>query len=540
MTKILLVDDREDNLLSMETILERQGYEFVKANSGKQALQALLKETDFALILMDVAMPNLNGFDTASLIYEREKLRHIPIIFITGFNYTEENVFRGYRMGAVEYIFKPVNPDLLRAKVAVFVDLYRKNESIRQKNQELLELNIQLTHAREQLADDRTRFLVQAMPHIVATATVGEGLNYCNDHLMNFTGKSYVELHGWEWKQVLHPDDEPLITDAINKLLDHENVFRGIETQVEVRLRKADGSYIWHIALLKPFPITMQGDGNAVKWILTLTDIHDQKIMDEKKNEFIALASHELKTPLTSAIGYTELLDQIVNTSDEEVKLYIKKAHESMERLKDLINELLDINKIQQGLLQLNYSEFDIQEMISEAVEHIKNNYKKHQIVIKQEISNQLIFGDKNKLQQVCVNLLSNAVKYSPNAAEVEISVSSMNPSKNTKPNGLLNGNTAIAHEELLVGITDHGIGIARSDFDKIFNKFYRVHGMLDQQGLGIGLYLSAEIIKQHQGEIWVESELGKGSTFYFTVPQKELDKGEPSKENLLQAQSGH
>src|SRR5258708_3818128 len=139
--KILLVDDRDDNLLSMETILEADGYEFVKANSGRQALKILLTEIDFALILMDVKMPNLNGFETASLIYEREKLKHIPIIFISANNYGEENIFRGYRTGAVDYIYKPVNPDLLRAKVAVFVDLYRKNHRLLAQEQKLVAIN---------------------------------------------------------------------------------------------------------------------------------------------------------------------------------------------------------------------------------------------------------------------------------------------------------------------------------------------------------------------------------------------------------------
>lgn len=139
--KILLVDDREDNLLSMETILEADGYKFVKASSGRQALKILLSEFDFALILMDVKMPNLNGFETASLIYEREKLKHIPIIFITANNYGEENIFKGYRTGAVDYIYKPINPELLRAKVSVFVELYRKNHQLLLQEQKLKAIN---------------------------------------------------------------------------------------------------------------------------------------------------------------------------------------------------------------------------------------------------------------------------------------------------------------------------------------------------------------------------------------------------------------
>lgn len=143
-TKILLIDDREDNLLSIEAILEPCGYQFVKAQSGKEALRILLKEYDFSLILMDVKMPNLNGFDTASLIYERDKLKHIPIIFITANNFGDENLFKGYQSGAVDYIYKPINPDVLRAKVSVFVELYEKTQKLQQQEKKLMSANLQL------------------------------------------------------------------------------------------------------------------------------------------------------------------------------------------------------------------------------------------------------------------------------------------------------------------------------------------------------------------------------------------------------------
>ena len=128
--KILVVDDREDNLFSIETVLEKDNYTIVKANSGRAALKILLKEFDFSLILMDVQMPDLNGFETATIIYERDKLKGIPIIFITAHNQEEEYIFKGYRMGGVDYIYKPVNAELLRAKVGVFVELYRKNRQL--------------------------------------------------------------------------------------------------------------------------------------------------------------------------------------------------------------------------------------------------------------------------------------------------------------------------------------------------------------------------------------------------------------------------
>lgn len=165
--KILLVDDREDNLMSMEAILAPDEYVLVKANSGRQALKILLTEIDFALILMDVKMPNLNGFETAALIYEREKLKHIPIIFITANNYGEENVYKGYRMGAADYIYKPINPELLRAKVSVLVDLYRKNHRLMEQEQRLksinrnLELEVNERKASEERSKELNRQLLE-------------------------------------------------------------------------------------------------------------------------------------------------------------------------------------------------------------------------------------------------------------------------------------------------------------------------------------------------------------------------------------------
>src|SRR5215204_2420770 len=165
--KILLVDDRADNLLSLQAILEPENYKFVKATSGRQALKILLQEYDFAMILMDVKMPNLNGFETASLIYEREKLKHIPIIFITANNFGDENIFKGYQSGAVDYIYKPINPDVLRAKVSVLIDLYKKNRQLLAQEQRLvsinksLELEIQERMASEEKVKQLNRQLLE-------------------------------------------------------------------------------------------------------------------------------------------------------------------------------------------------------------------------------------------------------------------------------------------------------------------------------------------------------------------------------------------
>jgi two-component system sensor histidine kinase/response regulator len=141
MVKILLVDDNADNLMSMEVILEKEGYSFSKALSGKEALKILLKEDDFSLILLDVRMPVMDGYETAELIYQRDKLRDIPIIFITGQDYEDASVFKGYKIGAVDYIRKPVNPQILRSKVGVFAELHKKNQLLERQEEKLIRIN---------------------------------------------------------------------------------------------------------------------------------------------------------------------------------------------------------------------------------------------------------------------------------------------------------------------------------------------------------------------------------------------------------------
>jgi signal transduction histidine kinase len=170
--KILLVDDREDNLIAIEAILAPAGYQFVRAHSGRQALKILLKEFDFAMILMDVKMPSLSGFETAALIYEREKLKHIPIIFITANNFGDENIFKGYQSGAIDYLSKPINPDVLRAKVGVLIELYRKNRLLVEQEQKLIAINKNLERevnerkASEERVKELNQQLIENISHL--------------------------------------------------------------------------------------------------------------------------------------------------------------------------------------------------------------------------------------------------------------------------------------------------------------------------------------------------------------------------------------
>src|SRR6478735_11775851 len=184
--KILIVDDREDNLLSIEAILSIDGYQFFRAYSGHQALKVLLNEFDFAMILMDVKMPVLNGFETATLIFERERLRHIPIIFITANNYGDENIFKGYQAGGIDYIFKPINPEVLRAKVAVFIDLYRKNTLLLEREQKLSGTNKNLEKEISELraAEEKSKLInIRLQKEILNLETIVGSSKLQFDHL---------------------------------------------------------------------------------------------------------------------------------------------------------------------------------------------------------------------------------------------------------------------------------------------------------------------------------------------------------------------
>ncbi len=229
-------------------------------------------------------------------------------------------------------------------------------------------------------------------------------------------------------------------------------------------------------------------------------DITERKRLEQSKDDFISIASHEMKTPLTTAKAYLQLLEITILPTNEPALLYAKRASQSVTRLNELIGELLDVSKIQNGKLNYNITTFNFNEMIDNTVEDIQHSSPNHTITKTGKVSEE-VTGDKDRLQQVVINLLSNAIKYSPEAGKIFVHVEQ---------------NDA----EIKVSVKDNGIGISKHNLEKIFDKYYRIEGnAINFQGLGIGLFISYEIIQRHKGKLWVESEVGKGSTFYFTLP---------------------
>ncbi|MDB5285167.1 MAG: domain S-box protein [Mucilaginibacter sp.] len=223
------------------------------------------------------------------------------------------------------------------------------------------------------------------------------------------------------------------------------------------------------------------------------------KNLNEKKDEFIGLASHELKTPLTSISGYLQIISRL-NTDDNTQK-FVDKTANQVKKLTSLVSDLLDVSKIEAGKLQLAKEEFDIRTVINNVIELIHFSNVSYQISLDTDIESLTMIGDPDRIEQVLINLLNNAIKYSPGNNKVKLLLSH-------------------SDREVKIGVKDFGIGIAPDNLTKVFTRFYRVEGTNHTiSGLGIGLYLSNEIIIRHHGKLWVESELGKGSTFWLTLP---------------------
>lgn len=223
------------------------------------------------------------------------------------------------------------------------------------------------------------------------------------------------------------------------------------------------------------------------------------KALNDKKDEFIALASHELKTPLTTVHGYLQIMDRLIN--DQQQKKYMGKASQQVIKLTSLVNDLLDVSKIEAGKLKFSFSEFDLQQTVTEAIELIQHGAEKHKITFKSNTNHCMLTGDGRRIEQVVINLLTNAIKYSPGAGKVEVELQA--------------GET-----EVLISVKDFGPGVAPTQLKNIFTRFYRIDEATPNiSGLGIGLYLAKEIVSRHDGKIWAESEPGKGSVFYVSLP---------------------
>jgi signal transduction histidine kinase len=358
--RVLIVDDRPENLLAFAAVIESLDVEIVKAQSGEAALGLLLRG-DFAVILLDVQMPGLDGLATAELIKKRERSSHIPIILISAISRELAYIFMGYEHGVVDYLLKPIDPNILRTKIGVFVDLYRRGEIIKRQ-------------------------------------------------------------------------------------------------------------------------ATLLGAAKA-------------------KDAFLTIIAHELRTPLTTAKAQAQLALRRLGNGDPATASALTSIVKQVDRLVNLVGNLIDINRFEDVHMSLDYREFDVSALLDEQRERMQALCgKSWQLRVGAPAQLQIV-ADRDRIDEVLTNLISNSVRYSPDGGPVEIAAE-------------------IAHGLLHLSVRDHGIGVPPDKQSLIFERFGRAHGS-SYGGIGLGLTIARGIVELHRGKIWVESTgvAGEGSTFHVQLP---------------------
>jgi PAS domain S-box-containing protein len=350
--------------------------------------------------------------------------------------------------------------------------------------------------AKKALADSEQflRNITTAAPTTLWMSDENGEITYVNQTWIDWTGRSFKEHLGSGWLDAIIPEDRQKVRETWT------NDFSAREWyEAEFRINHFDGTTHWCVATGQS---QFRSDGSFSGYIGACVDITEQKHLQRQKDDFIGIASHELKTPVTSIKAYTQVLERMLKKKgDIKEAEMIGKMDAQINRLTSLIGDLLDVTKINSGKLQFNNTEFDFNHMVKELVEDLQRTTQKHTLI--ENYSEQVtIFGDKERIGQVISNLITNAVKYSPHANKIIL-------------------NTTIKDKEVILCVQDFGIGISKNNLDKIFEQFYRVSGDMQHTfpGLGLGLYISSEIIKREGGRIWVTSCEGEGSTFCFALP---------------------
>jgi len=336
-------------------------------------------------------------------------------------------------------------------------------------------------------------FVTGFMPVQLWTSTTDGNLDYVNRRTLDYFGKHAKELMGADWILQVHPDDrdECIVTWS-------HSLRTGEVYQFEFRLRNANDEYRWHLARALPF----YSEGKIVKWFGTNTDIDEQKQLQRQKDDFLGIASHELKTPVTSIKAYAQVLGAMLVKGGEDKKAQmVGRMDAQINRLTNLIGDLLDVTKINSGKIQFNKTWFDFDLSIAETAADLQHTANKHTLVTELGKTGK-IYADKDRISQVITNFITNAIKYSPHADKIIIK-------------------TCKTGDEVSVCVRDFGIGIPADKTEKVFEQFYRVSGSKQHTfpGLGLGLYISSEIIKREGGKMWVTSTEGKGSDFCFSLP---------------------
>ena len=536
--EILLVDDRPENLLALEAILEPLNQTLIRAHSGDEALRKLLLH-DFAMILLDVQMPGINGFETARLIKSRERTKYIPIIFLTAISKDEEYVFQGYSVGAVDYLAKPFQPDILRSKVSVFVDLYLKQKQVSEQ-QVLLRASevreLELKHKLE-ITESEARFseiVGSAMDAIVVFDTDGQ-ISLFNRAAERMFDRAADAALGND-ARMLFP--EPMQHESLDRICQVSTTDQGkpgsltehilpligvrangeqfpIEATVsclDVRGKRTYTLIVRDISERKRAEAALKAQAESLEKAMRELKALNVELADRQaeleramaaRSRFYASMSHELRTPINAVLGYsTLLLENIYGPLNEKQAEGITRTHKAAKHLLELVNDVLDLSKIEAGKIDLRLQPVYFPALIEDlfvTVRPLADQYGS-ELTLEHEGEPVKVVSDPRRVRQILLNLLSNAIKFG-------------------KGKPIHVGSQPSEDGGIVIEVTDLGDGIASTDQEKIFDEFVQLGKTQLTEGTGLGLPISRRLAEMLHGGLEVKSEVGKGSTFRLTVP---------------------
>lgn len=592
--EVLIVEDSPTQLLQLQYILEKVGFQVSAAVNGIEALRLLADGIRPTIVISDIVMPEMDGYELCKQLRADERFKHVPVILLTSLS-DPKDVIRGLECGADNFIAKPYEETVLMNRIRYLLSNFemRKNnkaemginvffsgenffitserlqildlllstyENAYHQNLELLETQNKLKFLNEQLEEEvrqRTEQLVEAnkllqkelkehtqaeqevqmlkQQYELILQTVGDGIlgqdmegkiTFVNPAAAKMLGYAAEELIGLEGHAIWHqarPDGMPSKSEGecpILKACRKGGEFRGRD---EVFWKRNGTSFpVEYVAT----PGMLAGQIRTM--VVLFRDITEKKMLEEaevakmaaetankSKSDFLANMSHELRTPLNSIIGFSDvLLEQMAGELNGKQQEYVNYIITSGKYLLSLINDILDLSKVEAGKMELEPSIFLLSEILDGTMSMFKEKAMKHSLGMTIEIEPDIdtrIEADARKLKQILFNLLSNALKFTPDGGAVRIRVSR-------------------AGDAFEISVTDTGIGIRPSDLGKLFLAFVQLESPYgkNHQGTGLGLALTKKLVELHGGKIWVESEEGKGSSFSFTIPVRQSEEFQP------------
>lgn len=516
---ILIVDDRPENILPLKKILELHNFKTDTAGSGEEALKKVLKTT-YSVIILDVQMPGMDGFEVAEAIAGFGKARDTPIIFLSAVNKEKKFITRGYTSGGIDYLTKPVDPDILLLKVKTFYRLFEQQQELKAIQESLRQEIDTRKHAQEELAAraDELRFILESLPQIAFTIRTDGKIEYVNKHWFQYSpdAATFPETH---------PDDRSYD-------LWKEHFKNGFEFSVETRLKQL-GSGLYRYFLLKIIPVLQ--NGTVVRWVGTFTDIHQQKMANEvlehkvevrtkeltDKNselettnhelqQFAWVVSHDLKEPLRKIQTFSHLIKDKYLTGNDEAISYLNRSISSSARMSRLISDLLDYSRLS---VTAHFQPTDLNALVEELLADFDETIREKRASIRKDHL-PAVETIPSQIRQVFQNLISNALKFSrPEIAPViDIRYETIGEKDVDGP--------ALPHGPYCrITIADNGIGFDEKFLDRIFVIFQRLNNMNAYEGTGIGLAIAKKIMDKHNGLISARSIENQGSEFVLVLP---------------------